>query len=557
VTAELVLALSFAASLVVLWLATGNPPAALPTWLRESRHIISGYSDAVALDSPGRRRESIFAALLVVAAAALLVPRLQRLPRSRSVALLLVAAAYTYAYLKEGFVREDEHSLYFFGAFAVGILAFTWRGAARWGAVVLVVGAAAASLLTPEVSLRKPYRLIAHARVAALEARDAVDAGARRRDEAAARVRARSQLAVPERDLRLLRGHSVDVVPYETSAAWAYGFQWHPEPLLQWYTAFDARLDSINASALVRHGADRILRQRTPTVDAKVAAFEAPATYLALLCHYRELAVDGSWELLARTGNRCGRPHVIASIEGRADETIAVPSAQRPDEIVYARVRFPRSLQSWLESLLLRPLRLPKIQPGGTFRFVPATADAPLVLRMPASGGLSPLFGGFVAYDWFRLSHVPSPFAVEFVAMPIHGRTALRIARTPPPGRLAGSEIVLGGRSYRLAGGAFEGWVDTAQPAARAGVLAGWAIDRRVRRPAPLVAAFVGKRLVAVTRPSESRADVAQGLHIPTVVTSGYSLAFLLPPGAPHIRVFALGHGVASELTYPAGYRWR
>jgi len=77
-----------------------------------------------------------------------------------------------------------------------------------------------------------------------------------------------------------------------------------------------------------------------------------------------------------------------------------------------------------------------------------------------------------------------------------------------------------------------------------------------VAATAPLVAAFVDGRLAALTRPSESRPDVAQGLRTPGYATSGYSLAFALPPPTAHLRVFALGEGVASELTYPAGYRW-
>jgi hypothetical protein len=87
VRAELVLAASFALSVFLLWLATGNPPAALPGWLRDSRHFVSGYTDAVATDSSGRRSALVYAALLLVAAAALLAlqtrPRRPRQVRSR------------------------------------------------------------------------------------------------------------------------------------------------------------------------------------------------------------------------------------------------------------------------------------------------------------------------------------------------------------------------------------------------------------------------------------------------------------------------------------------
>jgi len=126
---------------------------------------------------------------------------------------------------------------------------------------------------------------------------------------------------------------------------------------------------------------------------------------------------------------------------------------------------------------------VPTIVLGGTFRFVPGTASGPLVLRMPASGGLSPLFGGFTAYEWFQLDHVASPFAVDFFALPIHGRPAASNAAAPPPGRLARHEVVVGARRYRITSGALAGWVDEADPAGRTIVLAGWAITPRLRRP--------------------------------------------------------------------------
>ena len=555
VRAELLFLASFVVALPLLWLVSGQSLSALPAWLRESKHVVFGYTGATALDGSGRTEGRVLAALLIAGVGALLVPRLRNVPRSRWIPLLLVTAVYGFAYLKEGFVREDEHVLYFFAAFAVGVFAFAWRGVARIAAAVLVVGAAAASVASPDATFRSLYKPVAHVRIAVLEARDAFDPRARRRDVAEGRAVARSQLAVPPSYLQLLQGRTVDVEPYEISAAWAYGFQWRPEPLLQWYTAFDSHLDRMNAAALARRGADRVLRQRTPTLDAKVTSFEAPATFLTLVCHYRELAADGSWEVLARNPDRCGPPRAIGSAVGRDGATITVPKPPGVDDLVYARIRFPRFSLYRVESALLKPPRVPRIVLGGTFRFVLETADS-LVLRMPESAGMSPLFGGFASYDWFRLERVPAPFAVDFFAVRVRGRFVPRLSPQPPDGQLRGSEIVVGKRRFRVSSGAFQGWVDAAAPAGGTAVLAGWAIDPARREAAPLVAAFVGARLVALTRPAESRPDVAQGLRIPKAVTSGYSFALALPPSGAHVRVFALGRGIATELTYPSGYPW-
>jgi hypothetical protein len=556
VRSELVLAAAFVGTLVVLWLASGNPVGLLPVWIERSRQLISSYTNAVALAPAGRGGEAIWAAVLLAGGLALLSTRARRLPRGRFAALALVAAVYAFAYVKEGFVRADFHSLYFFAAFGVSVLAFAWSGVERWLALALVAAAAAAIVATPDVTLRSLYRPIRQAGIGLREMRDVVDPPAERRDAQVARDDARAQLALSPQELRLLRGHDVDVVPYETSAIWAYGFDWRPEPLLQWYTAFNGRLDRFNASRLAGRGAQRILRQRAPVVDAKVAEFEAPASYLALLCHYRELAADGSWQVLARTSNRCGRPHVVGTAIAHDGQSVPVPPAPEPDDLVYARIRFGRAPARQLESFVLRPFSVPTIQLGGTFRFLPETAGGPLVLRMPASAGMSPLFAGTASYDWFALDHVPAPFAVEFVAQRIRPSRTPRPIASVPSGSLTGTTVRIGSRRYRVSGRPFDGWVDVAVPSSETAVFAGWAVEPARRRPAPLVAVFSGRRLVAEARPSESRQDVALGLHTPAYATAGWSATLPRPGANAHVRVFALGHGSAAELHYPAGYRW-
>lgn len=525
---ELVLAVSFAFSLVVLWLVTRNSLASLPPWLRESSHVVRSYTDAMAIAGGGRTGETVLAVVLVVATAALVVLQVRPLPRPRAVCLALAAAAFVYAYLKEGFVRYDVHALQFFGAVALVALAFAWRGGLRWAGLALVGGAILATAVAPDGVL---YPVAANVRAAATIA----DTHLGR-----ARAEARARLGVPATQLAFLRGHTVDSVPYETSAIWAYGLRWRPEPLLQWYMAYDAHLDAMNARGV---RAERVLVQRTTTAtDAKVPAFEAPATYLALLCNYRELAADGSWETLGRTADRCGAPRELAAAHFAANETIVVPPA-RPGELVVAHVHMP---VSHLLSAIAKPFSFPHITIGGnTYRLVAETASGPLVVREPASAGRSPFFGGYTEYDSFSLSRAAT---VEFDAIPIHGSSApVRLDAAPSAGRLGSASLTAKGRTYAIAAGALTGWVDLAR-ATTAGIdaIAGWAL-------APTVAVYVDGRLVAVVHPAETRTDVSDALGDARARRSGYTAFF---HGGAHVRVFALGGGKATELNYPPGYPW-
>jgi hypothetical protein len=343
----------------------------------------------------------------------------------------------------------------------------------------------------------------------------------------------------------------VDSVPYEVSALWAYGLRWQQEPLLQWYMAYDDQLDRFNARSIKRRGAQRVLEQMTSGSDAELLAFQAPATYVALLCNYRELSSDASWEVLARTTNRCSPERPLAAATFAAGETVTVPSAGAND-LVVAHVHVRRSLLAKLQSVVLKPFRLPTITIGGlTYRLVTAAATGPLVVRAPAAVGRSPFFGGFTTYPTFTLS---LPARVSFGAIRIRPEPFHVVPQTPPAGSLAARSLTVQGHRYRIEPHAFTGWVDTARAIRRVAALSGWAVDAKRHAPAPVVAAFDGSKLVGVAAPAEGRPDVARGLGA-QALESGYML-FVQAPQHSRLRVFAFGNGVATELRYPPAYPW-
>src|SRR5207302_3519994 len=165
-------------------------------------------------------------------------------------------------------------------------------------AVVVAVASLATSL---ELRTTVPFHPQRTTGVFLSELRQVATSSERRRLVAIGTEAVRHQLHPPPRVLALVRGHSVDVGPYETSLAWAYGLDWRPEPLLQQYTALDATLDRFNADQLERSGAARDLRRREwPAGDGKHPLFAAPQTCMALLCSYRALAFRRGWELHGR-----------------------------------------------------------------------------------------------------------------------------------------------------------------------------------------------------------------------------------------------------------------
>src|SRR5207253_439633 len=107
---------------------TGNRLADLPDWLRLCAHVAGSFTAAMALEAPGRAYEYAEIALVVLLSLAAVVLRARPLGRERAAALIVIWLAWSFAYVKEGFVRHDEHALLAFSALGAGLLAYRWSG---------------------------------------------------------------------------------------------------------------------------------------------------------------------------------------------------------------------------------------------------------------------------------------------------------------------------------------------------------------------------------------------------------------------------------------------
>jgi len=246
-----------------------------------------------------------------------------------------------------------------------------------------------------------------------------VDGSARDRLIAVSKKAIRADLALDPATIRLLRGHTVDVEPYETSAIWGYNLPWRPQPFIQSYMATDHALDVFNAQALATRGPERILRHHDGAyLNGKYQLFVAPESQLVVVCRYRQLRARGRWEVLGRAADRCGRTAALGSVEARAGQSVSVPAPPNSNDLVFARIQAEPTLEQKLASIFLKPFRFPQITVGSQrYRLVADVARGPLILRLPKSAGIAPAFGGAVDYGRLSLENVASPFRVDFFAL--------------------------------------------------------------------------------------------------------------------------------------------
>ena len=376
------------AALTVLWFAAGQALAGVPDFVSNSFQIVVGYSDAMG--SHGYT-SLVVPGLLLVSLALVAVAAFTSAPGPTRVAATLVMALAGFALYKEAVVRADEqHAAVLFATAAV-IVSAAWYGKGRAVQLAAVGTAIAVALIGLSTNSLPDFNPVAHARDAADQLRVVLSPSRLRQERNAARRGLVTAYGISRVALRSLRGHTVQVEPWEAAAAWAYGLDWDPLPVFQIYSAYTSTLDDLNRDAeRSPHGPQRILRENTqvvdpyhstPGVDSRVPAWDPPQTALAMLCNYEQVQGDPRWEVLAQATDRCGRPQAVGSVNAAYRHPIAVPRATS-GSIVYAVIDgLQVSGLERLKAFVYRAnLRYVLINGARLFRVVPGTATDGLLL---------------------------------------------------------------------------------------------------------------------------------------------------------------------------------
>jgi hypothetical protein len=416
-------------ALAVGWFAAGQSLGAVGDYLSGSFQIVSGYSAAMYFEDPGAVWE-FSAAFLLIGIGYVVAWRAGDLLTTRSrrglVALWTVLAFTTF---KAGFVRHDPvHSNILWASLLGGFVAFGWvphRRMTAWLVGALAVIVLLASLHVSPASYVAPIQrasdLVDQARLLSSGAKTnaAIDAGRAAR------------LPLDRIDPKLVaaaRAGTVHIDPVEAGLVWVQHLRWRPLPVFQAYSAYTRNLDERNAAAVRdASGPDRILREDGVYLDRgnpiRRPEIDEPATYRAMLCHFREQATIVPWMLIVRAPNRCGAPHLLSTSTAKLGVPAPIPPAPDADSVVFVRIDgIGVSGLERLRTLVYRALpRAIKFDGGRSRRLLPGTAGDGLVLRVPKRADFPAPFALDQATNALTITRAldQGEVRLRFYAMPI------------------------------------------------------------------------------------------------------------------------------------------
>ncbi len=405
---------------LLLWVAIGLPLAQLPDWLRGLADYTMAY-DVVSVEETGRAWEYVAAAALAV-----LVLTLAALPRPHRVATLLLVSVVLYVDFKHGFVRHDAHGVTFFSAAVVLLVALlrpehrSLRLALLPATVVLVVVAGGV-----EHPFGRPRRLL-HQVAIVVDGRRWQEQ--RRQDDADLRA----HFQVPPALLDRIGSAPVDVQPWENAVAFAYDLNLAPVPVVQPYTSFTPWLDDVTARSLAGPSAAAYVLRRTTlgSIDGRYPLADSAAYQVELVCRYREVLREGTWQLLQRSTDRCGPAQSLGRAVVRNGVPVPVPAAT-PGSLVTARITPGHDLAFQLQATLFKTTDPPQlVLDGAAYRFLWTAPGRPVLVRAPESLALlDPLPTGRPDVDVIEMRGVSGDVVVEFEQRAVDPEDP-----RPPPG---------------------------------------------------------------------------------------------------------------------------
>jgi hypothetical protein len=424
-------------SFAVGWVLAGQALAGVPDFVIRAAEVVSGYSAAMGTDIAAvgwERPAAIAVGVLLMASAAL---AMRDAPWPRRVASLALVAVFWLMTFKQGFVRQGLGNTpeFFVMAAGAGLAVASRLPRAPFRIAPLALTApllVLALVVLPTPSLLRSLEPRPHLEFMRQGLDALLRSGKRQQLISEGRRAMRSSYRLDPGILKALQDRPVHIDPWEIGVAWAYRLDWHPLPVIQSYSAYTPQLDRLNAEALSGpQGPMAILRHRNvlaggseSSIDDRFPGWESPAAMRTMLCHYRVARTTARWQLLERSGDRCGLPRAIGVVHSMTGEPIPIPPPPGPHDLVFARIDGigVEGLENLRTVLYRARERTVTLGAGRAWKLVPATAGDGLIMR--ASPGVDYPRPFRLAPDVramsLRIEGVnPRPIAVRFFAQAV------------------------------------------------------------------------------------------------------------------------------------------
>jgi hypothetical protein len=341
------------ASMFFFWIVSGQSPENISSYFTGMAPIISGYTEAMAIDGPRREIALYLLASTFLLFALLTQKQINNIPR-----LFLFGCYFVFLFLsfKAGFVRHDVHAITSGTSILMAALLLPCIINTR-----LILSAALFAFISgfyidshyTHIPIRNIADAIASSYSSAWNgAKNRIQNQNWPKDQFEATVNSiRAQASFP-----VLQG-TTDIYSHGQSYLISSGNKWSPRPVLQSYSVYTPELAEANRNHLVESSApDNIIFKMEP-IDGRLPALEDGASWPILMNNYFPTRLENDFLFLRKKEDN-GQIEALLKLSNEKhnfEESYNLPNAGQP---LFARIEITPTIPGRLASIFFKPTQL-------------------------------------------------------------------------------------------------------------------------------------------------------------------------------------------------------
>jgi hypothetical protein len=321
----LVIVLLPASALVMGWILTGQPLAALPLFFKAQQPVIAGYTEAMSMEGPAvLTKLSAGCAIIMLAAFFWSIRK-----NINGYLVCLGIAGYLFITFKAGFVRQPGHSTIAAGSLLFLSMAIAPRVSPRVAALVLCAVFFTWLRIARHETNLDLSNVFERFKVVATRFHD----GVTWRTYGTLPIQFEQAKAAIQKAYPLPQfTGTADVYPYDIVAVLARDkLKWAGRPIPQSYTAYMPELDRKNAEWLRSpHAPETVLWSWGP-IDGRYTTLDDASSWPILMSRYK--LVDSTAQFLVMRRNADSKDAIerrLLTVDAKLDESVNVPRLDRP-----------------------------------------------------------------------------------------------------------------------------------------------------------------------------------------------------------------------------------
>ncbi len=340
-------------SMLLFWVASGQSAVSLPFYFISMIPIVSGYTEAMAMD--GNFGEIV---LYIVAATFLLlaIATKRGLNGGSKAFLFLIYFVFLFIAFKAGFVRHDSHAVISGTAILISALFLLFVISNRISLLAVLFSFLAWSYIDGNYIGTSPQLIFDNTRLTYSKLwfgiKSRMEDGGWPKSEFEATTKfLREQASFP-----VLEG-TTDIYSFNQSYLISSGNVWSPRPIIQSYSAYTPVLAEINRNHLLGNRAPDNVIFRVEPIDGRVPSIEDGVSWPILLSKYRPTRIENDFLFLQKRGGiDDAREQVMPGSEMHAfGESVILPKSNK---LLFVKIEIKPTILGRVANILFKPSQL-------------------------------------------------------------------------------------------------------------------------------------------------------------------------------------------------------